>query len=998
MAPSSLGRRQTAWSCCALLLLSSLVLAQTPATDVGRREVRANSTSGSTQGSVALAVSDDGAAAVAWVSRRQQAGYDAVCLQRYDSEGRRDGGETMVWAAPGSQQRGPSVALVDDALWVAWASFDRAEGARAYLRKIEVGSEPVALGGRDAHSATLAELGRELLAVWIERGSDGERVWCRRFDRDGQPTGEAVPLSAAGEGAALPSAAALIEGGAVVVWMAPGRGLRARRLGAEGEPDGDEFALADAGGAGDIEPSVAGLPGGGFAVAWMRAGDGDRYAVVAAAYARTGEPRFEPVQVDVDGDELSGAAVAVTPDGARLCVGWNAVRYDGEDRDVDVRARWLKASGEAQSEPFAVTQHTAGDQTLLPASNRRALACGPDGELLVAWEGDGGLGDPKAAHLTWIVPGAAAGRLADAGPATPPAPAAEAEELKPLPTGVVQDSTRELGDEPIFTGAVAQTRGEANPLDGSGFEAITNTGWLPPDPHMAVGPDHVVTMVNGGIAFFKKDGTRTFFQDINGSGGFWGSLGAGGFVFDPRVLFDMHSGRWLVMAAEHQGVQRGYFDLAVSDDDDPNGTWFKYRFDLTSQIGTYLIDFPHLGVDERAVYISGTVFYSGTNHIIYVIDKQPLLTGQPVTPKVIIDNSLNTPGMGAQIGSSAAGYLVQAEGSTSFRILAITNSSTTPQLVEASVTVPSNSNPARIPQRGSSIRFSAVDRRVSTIQYVNGRLYAVHNTDSPARARWYEFHVGDWPNSGPAPTLVQSGALVTEGASTFLPSISADIYGNVLVCCAKSSPNEYVSVSYFYHLNNDPSGTMRGPFVAKASNNPYTANSRWGDYSAAALDPRDRATFWFNHEWAASSSSWSTWVEAQRLQGPTLTASVPTISAATGGSVTLDLDNAPYGGRAYIMLGGASGTSPGFRLPDPPAIVNMDLNIDGFTVGLLSSINSPTFDGFLGTLDASGKATATFRLPPLPVLAGINLWFAYAQDGSPSWDFASETVQIGIVP
>ena len=93
----------------------------------------------------------------------------------------------------------------------------------------------------------------------------------------------------------------------------------------------------------------------------------------------------------------------------------------------------------------------------------------------MAWEGDGGLGDEKAAHLTWVMRGAAAERLADAGPVTPPASAPE--ELEPLATGVVHDSTLAVADDkPIFTGAVAQTRGEANPIDGSGFEAITNTG------------------------------------------------------------------------------------------------------------------------------------------------------------------------------------------------------------------------------------------------------------------------------------------------------------------------------------------------------------------------------------------------------------------------------------------------------------------------------------------------------------------------------------------
>ena len=47
-----------------------------------------------------------------------------------------------------------------------------------------------------------------------------------------------------------------------------------------------------------------------------------------------------------------------------------------------------------------------------------------------------------------------------------------------------------------------------------GFTGIFDTGWTPPDPEMAVGPDHVVLMTNGKIAFFTKTGTQTFEDEI----------------------------------------------------------------------------------------------------------------------------------------------------------------------------------------------------------------------------------------------------------------------------------------------------------------------------------------------------------------------------------------------------------------------------------------------------------------------------------------------------
>lgn len=981
------------------LAICSVIAAQAPQHGVCR-EVRANTTCASDQSSSTLALRDDGATAVAWVSRRQHAGHDTVCLQRYDSDGRAVGRELAVWRASAQQQRAPSIVYTEAVLWAAWSSFDRVEGRRCYLRRIEEGHVPIALGGAGARSPSLAAIGSQVIAVWVEEAVDGARVMLQRFAADEASPRGPIALSAGDEHAALPSIAVFPDGGAVVVWSVRDdgsglAGLRARSLAPGGEIGGDSFVLAGAAGVGDIEPSIAASGAGGFAVAWMKATAGSGYDVWAATYDRSGEPLAQPRRVNVSAGELSGATVAAAPDGARLCVAWNAGRYDDGEFDVDVHARWLDAGGKPGGEPFVVTAHRAGHQRIVAASNRRSVAMGSRGELVVAWSGDGGLEDPKAAHLTWTVAAhsALAPRLAVAGPLTS-APTSVAEDTDSRPADVVHESTLAPHDPPIFTGVEAQMRGAENLLDGSGFEAITDTGWLPPDPHMAVGPEHVVAIVNGGVAFFKKDGTRTFFQSISGGSGFWGSVGASSFVFDPRVLFDPDSGRWLVMAAEHQGSSAGYFALAVSDDDDPNGVWYKYRWNLTSQIGTHFIDFPHIGVDARAVYISGNVFRGNTGHVLYVIDKAPLLTGQSTTPKVVKAAGMGSAAMGTQIGPSAAGYLVRA-GYTSFTIWAITNAPANPQLVTASVPVPRFFGPATAPQKGTSVRLQAIDERLSTTAFINGRLYCVHSTDNPVRARWYEFLIGDWPNSGPPPILLQTGGVKAGESSTFLPSIQADSYGNVLVNCAKSSPLEYVSAAYFYRLAGDPHGTMRGPFVAKASPGSYTENSRWGDYSGASLDPRDRATFWFIHEWARGSRTWSTWVEAQRFQRPTLTSNVSTLSASSGGSVEFALDNPPYANRNYVLLVGASGMSPGFRLPSTPPIVNMDLNIDGVTIGLANSMGSPLFKNFMGTLDSNGQATALLTLPPAPFLAGLSLVFAYAQDAA-RWDFASETVAIAI--
>ena len=51
-------------------------------------------------------------------------------------------------------------------------------------------------------------------------------------------------------------------------------------------------------------------------------------------------------------------------------------------------------------------------------------------------------------------------------------------------------------------------------------------------------------------------------------------------------------------------------EIAISDDADPNGVWYKYRTDAVTTIGTstYWWDFPGAGYDQNAYYVTGNLF------------------------------------------------------------------------------------------------------------------------------------------------------------------------------------------------------------------------------------------------------------------------------------------------------------------------------------------------------------------------------------------------------
>jgi hypothetical protein len=78
----------------------------------------------------------------------------------------------------------------------------------------------------------------------------------------------------------------------------------------------------------------------------------------------------------------------------------------------------------------------------------------------------------------------------------------------------------------------------------------------------------------------------------------------------------------------------------------------------------------------------------------------------------------------------------------------------------------------------------------------------------------------------------------------------------------------------------------------------------------------------------------------------------------------------------------------------------MPLNWDQFTNLMLAALGSPAFQNFLGALDGSGRAQATFDTQGTvdPLLIGQTLSFAYLLSYPPAWDFTSNPVHLAFDP
>ena len=404
---------------------------------------------------------------------------------------------------------------------------------------------------------------------------------------------------------------------------------------------------------------------------------------------------------------------------------------------------------------------------------------------------------------------------------------------------------------------------------GEYFPGITQTSWTPPDPNLAVGPNHIVATVNSQIAFFNKTGTKTFqvALDSTGAPGFFEPVGASTFVFDPKCIYDQHSNRFIVISPEYySSTSTAYMDIAISDDSDPNGIWYKYRTSCVVTIGgvNYWVDYPGLGVDANGIYITGNLFgftsgFAGAWFRSF--DKTPLLIGGAAVYADVNYSSSSSVQVASAFPDAKALFVSRAS-STSMRVHSIANPFTAPVVSIKTITVASGASPPTAPVNGSTTgTIATLDGRMMNANIRDGKLYAAHciSSSSKAAARWYQVNLNNWPTTSTAtPTLAQSGTILpSTGESTFYPAIAANARGDVAVAYGASSLTVFPNLSISGRRASDATGTMsQSTMLGTGSTGPATTGNRWGDYFGIAVDPLNDCTFWSIGE--IGGGSWST--------------------------------------------------------------------------------------------------------------------------------------------
>ena len=407
----------------------------------------------------------------------------------------------------------------------------------------------------------------------------------------------------------------------------------------------------------------------------------------------------------------------------------------------------------------------------------------------------------------------------------------------------------------------------------------------PPDTNGAVGRDKLMVPLNSNYVIERKsDGAVLSRVSMTA---FWEPVGAHN-PFDPRVLYDPYSDRWLVSAADDPLLSSSLILYGISDTSDPLGSWHLYALH-SDESGATWADFPTLGFSRSSVAIGVNMFArSSLKYVrgrLIVLDYASLRAGTGGNPVAV-----DLPGVFSLMPAVTDSptettlYLVEhLDGfSATYRFWSL-NGSTLTLVGGAPRTNPLGAfgSPGAadlLPQQGG-VSISAGDSRIGSAVFRNGHVWYAQTIGMPPTATGFALRTAvQWVELDTNGAFVQGGriddprALPWNGGHWYaFGSLAVNARNDVLVGFSEFQSNDYADAGYAFRSGTDPPGTMGAPVTLKDGEGPYVKRreddrNRWGDYSATQVDPSDDLTLWTIQEYARipvgrgdQSGRWGTW-------------------------------------------------------------------------------------------------------------------------------------------
>lgn len=418
---------------------------------------------------------------------------------------------------------------------------------------------------------------------------------------------------------------------------------------------------------------------------------------------------------------------------------------------------------------------------------------------------------------------------------------------------------------------------------------------VPPDPELAVGPDHIIAVVNTAFAVYDKSGTLLA-GPITFSSFFQGTPNCSNTaVFDPNVLYDEEADRF-ILGIDGNGTD---YCVAATVGPDPLGSWNTYGF-ATNFAGAFF-DFPHAGVGVDAIYLGSNQFGGtlpgGFEGRVFAMDKTALYSGAGLTVATHSTGSDGTPqpmnlhgfAQGTWPASGPHYVMTEVFDGATHTLWSWQDPFGADTLVRAAdfnlntATGITAGFPIDVPQLGSLQKIQAGDWRGLDTEYRNGFIWMTNSIScNPGTGT---VNCVRWAKIDPtALAVVDAGVVASNGKHRIFPDLAVNQCEDVAIGYTKSASDQYPSV----YATGFESGLLQAELALKEGELTYTAFDssprRWGDYSGMTIDP-DGERFWYLGEYSKNtgntSGRWGTYIGSFRYDGCTAPAS-PIGASATG--------------------------------------------------------------------------------------------------------------------
>ena len=415
------------------------------------------------------------------------------------------------------------------------------------------------------------------------------------------------------------------------------------------------------------------------------------------------------------------------------------------------------------------------------------------------------------------------------------------------------------------------------------FVGFDNTGFTPPDPSGAAGPDHYVHAVNSSVKIFDKTGNL-----LAGPTSLGAFLGIGSNSGDPIILYDQLADRYFV--SEFGSVSNG-LAIGVSVTNDPTGEYHVYQYSFDT-----FPDYPHYSIWPDAYYLTAN---KGGANKVYAIERDVILAGDP-DPQIIgfpLPGNSSNPNTvlspepanltGVDYPDDLPGYIVylQDDGWSGITYdhlkiweIDVDFDNPTSSTISSPLEIPTDPFNAYFAPFGAGDvaqpgTGQKIDMITGVISYAaNYRSFGTHNSwvitfndnvdGTNAGVRWIELR-----NDATNPWEVfQEGTYApADDNSRFMGSAAMDAAGNIGLAFNIASATLPAGIRYTGRYDGDALGEMTIAETTIVDGvGVQTTTNRFGDYSHLTMDPNN-FTFWHTAEYFSANNQWRTQVASFSL-------------------------------------------------------------------------------------------------------------------------------------